>query len=109
MSDDVTHSRRPCLCLETVSSSTNELYLSDTSAFEKPSLFSRRNSPKYTHPPLLSGGGGVLMVMHAVVIRPLTSHPYKARTEHAGISPDQARTQLPSAKRRGVFDALHER
>ena len=44
--------------------------------------------------------GGVLMIMHAIVIRPLTSHPYKAGTEHAGFSPD---TQSPSAKRRGVF------
>ncbi|CAM9233565.1 unnamed protein product [Sphacelaria rigidula] len=29
--------------------------------------------------------------MHAIVIRPLTSHPYKTRMEHAGFSPDQAR------------------
>ena len=27
--------------------------------------------------------GGVLMIMHAIAIRPLTSHPYKAGTEHA--------------------------
>ena len=52
--------------------------------------------------------GGVLMIMHAIVIRPLTSHPYKAGTEHAGFSPDQARTQSPSAKRRGVFGESHE-
>ena len=53
-------------------------------------------------------GGGVLMIMHAIVIRPLTSHPYKAGTEHAGFSPDQARTQSPSAKRRSVFGESHE-
>ena len=52
--------------------------------------------------------GGVLMIMHAIVIRPLTSHPSKAGTEHAGFSPDQARTQSPSAKRRGVFGESHE-
>ena len=56
----------------------------------------------------LCSGGGVLMIMHAIVIRPLTSHPYKAGTEHAGFSPDQARTQSPSAKRRGVFGESHE-
>ncbi|CAM9676764.1 unnamed protein product, partial [Sphacelaria rigidula] len=36
------------------------------------------------------------MIMHATVIKPLTSHPYKAGTEHAGFSPDQARSQSPS-------------
>ncbi|CAM9924271.1 unnamed protein product [Sphacelaria rigidula] len=35
---------------------------------------------------------GVLMIMHAIVIRPLTSRPYKTGAEHAGFSPDQART-----------------
>ena len=54
------------------------------------------------------GGGGELMIMHAIVNRPLTSHPYKAGTEHAGFSPDQARTQSPSAKRRSVFGESHE-
>ena len=37
------------------------------------------------------GGRSVLILVHAVVVRPLTSHPYKAGTEHAGFSPDQAR------------------
>ena len=46
---------------------------------------------------------GALMVMHAIVIGPLTSHPYKAGTEHVGVSLDQARTQSPSAGRRGVL------
>ena len=41
-------------------------------------------------------------------ICPLTSHPYKAGTEHAGFSPDQARNQSPSAKRRDVFGESHE-
>ncbi|CAN0067869.1 unnamed protein product, partial [Ectocarpus sp. 8 AP-2014] len=39
------------------------------------------------------------IVVHAVVVRPLASHLYKAGTEHAGFSPDQALTS-PSAKRR---------
>ncbi|CAM9928749.1 unnamed protein product [Ectocarpus sp. 6 AP-2014] len=54
-----------------------------------------------------AGGGGVLIVVHAVAVRPLTSHPYKAGTEHAGFSPDQALTS-PSAKRREVFGESHE-
>ena len=29
------------------------------------------------------GGGGALTILHAVVVQPLTSHPYKAGTEHA--------------------------
>ena len=56
----------------------------------------------------LARQGGVLMIMHDIVVRPLTSHPYKAGTGHAGFSPDQARTQSPSAKRRGVFGESHE-
>ena len=52
--------------------------------------------------------GRLLMIVHAVVIGPFTSHSYKAGTEHAGFSPDQARTQSPSAKRRGVFSESHE-
>ena len=55
----------------------------------------------------VEGGGGVLIVVHAVVVRPLTSHPYKAGTEHAGFSPDQALTS-PSAKRREIFGESHE-
>ncbi|CAM9612621.1 unnamed protein product [Ectocarpus sp. 12 AP-2014] len=34
----------------------------------------------------------VLIVVHAKVVGPLTSHPYKAGTEHAVFSPDQALT-----------------
>ena len=30
----------------------------------------------------------VLIILHAIVIRPLTSHRYKAGTEHAGFLPD---------------------
>ena len=52
--------------------------------------------------------GGVLIILHAIVIRPLTSHTYKVGTEHAGVSPDQARNQSRSAKRRGVFGESHE-
>lgn len=37
-------------------------------------------------------GGGVLMILHAEVMRPLTSHPYRTGKEHAGIPPDQARS-----------------
>ena len=32
--------------------------------------------------------------MHAIVILPLTSHPYKAGTEHAGFSPDHPLRKL---------------
>ena len=53
-------------------------------------------------------GLGVLMTIRAIIVRPLASHSYKAGTEHAGFSSDQARTQSPSAKRRGVSDASHE-
>ena len=55
---------------------------------------------------VLGGGEGVLIFVHAVVVRPLTSHPYKAGTEHAGFSPDQALTS-PSAKRSEVFGESH--
>ena len=34
---------------------------------------------------------GVFIILHAIVIWPLTSHTYKAGTEHTGFSPDQAR------------------
>ena len=37
---------------------------------------------------------GVLIILHAIVIWPLTSHHYKSGTEHAGFSPDQARMLL---------------
>ena len=53
-------------------------------------------------------GGGVLVIMHAIVVRPLTSHPYKAGTEHARFLPDKARNQLPSAKRRDVLGESYE-
>lgn len=36
-------------------------------------------------------GEGVLMILHAVVVNPLTLHPYDVRTEHAGFSPNQGR------------------
>ncbi|CAM9217821.1 unnamed protein product [Sphacelaria rigidula] len=48
------------------------------------------------------------MVSHVVVIKPLTSHPYEAGTEHPGSSPDQARDQTPTAKRPDVFGKSHE-
>lgn len=48
------------------------------------------------------------MILHAVVIKSLILHPYKARTENAGFSSDQICDLLPSAKRRGVFDGSHE-
>ncbi|CAM9334358.1 unnamed protein product [Sphacelaria rigidula] len=41
------------------------------------------------------------MIMHDIVMRPLTSHPYKAGTEHAGFSPDQARAGVTATIRRG--------
>ena len=56
---------------------------------------------------ILRTGGGVLIVVHAIVVRSLTSRPYKAGTGHAGFSPDQALIS-PSAKRREVFGESHE-
>ncbi|CAN0168596.1 unnamed protein product [Ectocarpus sp. 4 AP-2014] len=47
------------------------------------------------------------MDVHTAVVRPLTSHLYKARTEHAVFSPDQALTSS-SAKHREVFGESHE-
>ena len=47
------------------------------------------------------------MIIHAIVMRPWTSHPYKARTEHAEFSLDKARTQSPSVKCHDVFGVLH--
>ena len=35
-----------------------------------------------------------LIILHATVIRPLTSHPYIAGMEHAGFSPDQDRGKV---------------
>ncbi|CAN0587087.1 unnamed protein product, partial [Ectocarpus sp. 12 AP-2014] len=52
------------------------------------------------HPDISTPGG-----THAVVVRSLTSHPFKARTENAGLSPDQALTS-PSAKHREVFGQM---
>ncbi|CAM9634424.1 unnamed protein product [Sphacelaria rigidula] len=46
------------------------------------------------------------MMLHALVMRRLTSHLHKAGTEHTGFSP--ARNQPPSAKRRDVFGESHE-
>ncbi|CAM9795182.1 unnamed protein product [Sphacelaria rigidula] len=54
------------------------------------------------------GGQGVHVILHTVVISSLALHPYKAGTEHAGVSPDQARNQSPSAKRRDAFGKWHE-
>ena len=31
------------------------------------------------------------MILHAVGMRPMTSHPHKMGTEHVGLSPDEAR------------------
>ena len=47
--------------------------------------------------------GGVLIIFHATDIWPLTSHPYKAGTEHAGFSPDQARNQINHQARSAVM------
>ena len=38
----------------------------------------------------MSKGEFVLMTSHAIVVEPLTSHPYKARTECTELSSDQA-------------------
>lgn len=53
-------------------------------------------------------GGVVLMILHSVAMRSSPSHPHKGGTAQAGLSPDQARTRSPSAKRCGVFGELHE-
>lgn len=36
----------------------------------------------------VGGGEGVLMILYAVAIEPLTSHPYETRTEHDGFLPE---------------------
>lgn len=36
------------------------------------------------------GRGGAIMIVHAVVVRLLNSHPFKVGTEHAGLRPDLA-------------------
>lgn len=41
------------------------------------------------------GGGRGTIVLHIVVSRSLTPHPYKAGLEHVGFSPDQARNHQP--------------
>lgn len=41
------------------------------------------------------------MILHAMVMRPLTKHPYQVETEYAGFLPDQTRDQ--GAKRRDLF------
>lgn len=38
-----------------------------------------------------TGEGEVLMILHAVDMRLLTSHPNNAEREHAGLPPDRAR------------------
>ncbi|CAM9914816.1 unnamed protein product, partial [Sphacelaria rigidula] len=43
------------------------------------------------HAEHVRGGRGVLMILHAVVVRPLTSHPFKAGMTHPRFLPDQAR------------------
>lgn len=42
------------------------------------------------------------MILHAVAIRPLTSHSYKAETQRTGVSPDQR-----GGGRRRVLHASH--
>ncbi|CAN0585907.1 unnamed protein product, partial [Ectocarpus sp. 12 AP-2014] len=58
--------------------------------------------PTFKHLLDFTGGGELRIAVHAVVGRPLTSHPYKVGIEHAGFSPDQT-SASPSAKRRKVF------
>ncbi|CAM9969712.1 unnamed protein product [Sphacelaria rigidula] len=48
-----------------------------------------------------------MTILHAVVVRALTSYPYKAGTEHARVSSDHAGSQSPSAKCRDVFGESH--
>ncbi|CAN0026296.1 unnamed protein product [Sphacelaria rigidula] len=48
------------------------------------------------------------MILHAVVIRPLTSHPYETGTEHAWCSPDLAH-QVPCSRRRWVWGFMTPR
>lgn len=50
------------------------------------------NSYHITHcRPQVSLGAGCDMILHSIVIWPLTLHPYKRRIDHAGFYPDQAR------------------
>lgn len=53
-------------------------------------------------------GGEILIILHAVVMQPLILYPCQAGPEHAEFSLDQARNQIPSVKRRDVFDVSHE-
>lgn len=50
---------------------------------------------------LRGGKGSVLIILHAVVIRPLTSHLYRARAEPVGAAAGSG-SQSPGAKRRNV-------
>ena len=45
------------------------------------------------------------MISHAVVVRPWTSHPYEAGSEHAGFSSDNLNQAI--TKRRDLFGELH--
>ena len=40
--------------------------------------------------PRTVGGGGVVMILHSVVMWHSISHPYKARMDHGEFSPYQA-------------------
>lgn len=40
---------------------------------------------------LLFQEGGVLIIFHVVLMKPLILNIYKSGTEHAGLGPDQAR------------------
>lgn len=53
------------------------------------------------------GGEGSIHGLACFSRRPLTSNPYEVGTEHAGFPADHARSQLPTAKRRGVFGGSH--
>lgn len=48
------------------------------------------------------GGLSELMSLHAVVVRPLTSHSYKSGTKHAGSSPEARLAINHQARRAGI-------
>ena len=55
-----------------------------------------------------TAGGGVFMILSAVVIGPLTSYPCGACAEHVGLSPDLTRSQSPSARHCDVVEESHK-
>lgn len=50
-----------------------------------------------------SWGGGVVMILHVVVMKPPTSELYKPGTKQTGFSPDQAHFEEEGVALVGIF------